>query len=285
MIETITSAKNPKVRDATNLMDRRQRDRTGLMLVEGVKELALAIKGGVSINRLFYCEDLFKGPEEDIILKAAAAQSTELIAISAHVFEKMAYREDSFGLIAVAKQPIKTLNDIPLKKPPLVIVVEGVEKPGNLGAILRSADAAGVDGVIVCGKSADIYNPNVVRASIGTVFTVPVIKATASEAINWLKEKGIKTIATTPHAELEYFDADLSGPCATVMGSEHEGLSDTWLNEADIRVSIPMKGEADSLNLAMSTTIMLYEAVRQRREQGKNKPVALISGSDKINRT
>ncbi|MBM2838926.1 MAG: rRNA methyltransferase [Deltaproteobacteria bacterium] len=285
MIETITSAKNPKVRGATNLMDRRQRDQTGLMLVEGVKELALAIKGGVSINRLFYCEDLLKGPEEDIILKAAAAQSAELIPVSTYVFEKMAYREDSFGLIAVAKQPIKTLNDIPLKKSPLVIVVEGVEKPGNLGAILRSADAAGVDCIIVCGKSTDIYNPNVVRASIGTVFTVPVVKTTVSESINWLREKGIKTIATSPHAELEYFDADLGGPCAIVMGSEHEGLSDTWLNEADIRVSIPMKGEADSLNLAMSTTIMLYEAIRQRREQGNNKPVALISGSDKINRT
>ena len=266
MIETITSAKNPKVRDATNLMDRRQRDQTGLMLVEGVRELALAIKGGVSINRLFYCEDLFKGPEEDIILKAAAAQNAELIPVSTHVFEKLAYREDSFGLIAVAKQPIKTLDDIHLKKSPLAIVVEGVEKPGNLGAILRSADAAGVDCIIVCGKSTDIYNPNVVRASIGTVFTVPVVKTTVSESINWLKEKGIKTIATTPHAELEYFDADLGGPCAIVMGSEHEGLSDTWLNEADIRVSIPMKGEADSLNLAMSTTIMLYEAIRQRRK-------------------
>lgn len=270
MIETITSAKNPKVRDATNLMDRRQRDQTGLMLIEGVRELALAIKGGISINRLFYCEDLFKGPEEDIILKATAAQNAELIPVSTHVFEKMAYREDSFGLIAVAKQPIKTLNDIPLKKPPVVIVVEGVEKPGNLGAILRSADAAGVDCIIVCGKSTDIYNPNVVRASIGTVFTVPAVKTTVSEAINWLKENGIKTIATTPQAELEYFDADLGGPCAIVMGSEHEGLSETWLSIADLLVRIPMMGLADSLNLATATTILLYEVVRQRREQVKN---------------
>lgn len=270
MIETITSAKNQKVRDAIKLTDRRQRDLTGLMLIEGVKELVLAIKGGVSINRLFYCEDLFKGSEQDIILKAAAAQSVELIPVSTHVFEKMAYREDSFGVIAVAKQPIKTLSDIPLKKSPLIIVVEGVEKPGNLGAILRSADAAGVDCVIVSGKSTDIYNPNVVRASIGTVFTVPVLKTTVSESIDWLKEKGIKTIATTPHAEVEYFDADLGGPCAIVMGSEHEGLSESWLSIADLHVRIPMMGQADSLNLAMSTTIMLYEAVRQRREQVKN---------------
>ena len=123
MIETITSAKNPKVRDAINLTDRRQRDLTGLMLIEGIRELALAIKGGIAINRLFYCEGLFKGPEEDIILKAAAAQNAELIPVSTHVFEKMAYREDSFGLIAIAKPPIKTLNDIPLKKYPLIVVV------------------------------------------------------------------------------------------------------------------------------------------------------------------
>jgi TrmH family RNA methyltransferase len=285
MTETITSAKNPKVRDAIELTDRRQRDQTGLMLIEGVKELTLAIKGGVSINRLFYCEDLFKGSEEDIILKAAATQSAELIPVNTYVFDKMAYREDSFGLIAVAKQPIKTLNDIRLKKSPLIIVVEDVEKPGNLGAIIRSADAAGVDGVIVCGKSTDIYNPNVVRASIGTVFTVPVVKTTVSESINWLREKGIKTIATSPHAELEYFDADLGGPCAIVMGSEHEGLSEAWLSIADLLVRIPMMGLADSLNLATATTILLYEVVRLRREQGNNKPVALISGSGKINRT
>lgn len=269
-IEVITSTKNPKVKDAIKLMDRRQRDQTGLMLIEGVKELTLAIKDGVTISRLFYCEDLFRGGEEQGILEEADAQGSELIPVAEHVFKKLAYREDSFGLLAVAKQPTKTLNDIPLKKTPLIIVVEGVEKPGNLGAILRSADAAGVDGVIVCGKSTDIYNPNVVRASIGTLFTVPVVKTIVSEAINWLKENGIKTIATSPNAETDYFDADLRGPCAIVMGSEHEGLSDTWLNEADIRVSIPMKGEADSLNLAMSTTIMLYEAVRQRREQGDN---------------
>lgn len=268
--EILTSTKNPKVKDAVKLVDRRQRDQTGLMLIEGGKELVLAIKDGVSISKLFYCVELFRGSEEQTILNKAEAQDVELIPVSANVFEKLAYREDSFGLIAVARQPIKTLNDIPLKKSPLIIVVEGVEKPGNFGAILRSADAAGVDGVIVCGKSTDIYNPNVVRASIGTIFTVPVVKTTVSEAINWLKENGIKTIATTPNAEKDYFDADLKGPCAIVMGSEHGGLSDTWLNEADIRVSIPMKGEADSLNLAMSTTIMLYEAVRQRREHGRN---------------
>lgn len=266
MIEIITSAKNPKIKDALSLMERRHRDLTGLMLIEGLKELTLAVKKGVELERLFYCEDLFTGIEEHELRRAAATHGVETIPISAYVFDKMAYREDSCGMIAVAKQPTKTLNDIILKRPSLIIVVEGVEKPGNLGAILRSADAAGVDGIVVCGKSTDIYNPNVVRASIGTVFTVPLVKTTVSETIDWLNKNKIKMVATTPHTEIDYFDADLIKSCAIIMGSEHEGLSDLWFKEADTLVRIPMRGEADSLNLAMSTTLMLYEALRQRRK-------------------
>jgi len=228
--------------------------------------LELAAKAGVLFTRFFYCEQLFRGEEEKKILKGASKQGAEVIPVNSHAFQKMVYREDSFGLLAVARQPNRTLSDIPLGRPPFLVVVEGVEKPGNLGAILRSADAAGVDGVIVCGRSTDIYNPNVVRASIGTVFTVPVVKTTVSDSIDWLKEKGIKTIATTPHAELEYFDAGLGGPCAIVMGSEHEGLSESWLKKAALLVRIPMMGLADSLNLATATTILLYEVVRQRRK-------------------
>lgn len=267
MREVITSTINPKISECVKLMDRRYRDRTGLMLIEGIKELSLALKGGVRIVRIFYNEELFKGDQERTVLKAIAAGGAELVQVSARVYEKIAYREDSFGLVAVANQPTKSLKEMTLNKSPLIIVIEGVEKPGNLGAILRSADAAGVDGVIVCGKSTDIYNPNVVRASIGTVFTVPVVEAALSDTLGWLKDKGLKTIATTPHTELEYFDADLKGPCAIVMGSEHEGLSDEWLKEADSLVRIPMKGEADSLNLATSATILLYEALRQRRQK------------------
>lgn len=264
-VGVISSTKNPKVIDAIKLTERRHRDRTGLMLIEGVKELALAVTKGVELERLFYCEELFKGSEERNILNQAKRRGAELVPVDRHVFEKLAYREESFGLIAVARQPSRNLSDIPLGKPPFLVVVEGVEKPGNLGAILRSADAAGVDGVIVCGRSTDIYNPNVVRASIGTIFTVPVVEAEVSEVINWLKGKGIKTVAATPHTDLEYFDADLKGPTAIVMGSEHEGLSDTWLKSADLLIRIPMKGEADSLNLSVSTALLLFEAVRQRR--------------------
>lgn len=274
MIETITSAKNLKVKEALELMERRYRDKTGLMLIEGIKEIGLAVKNGIVFTRLFYCEELFRGAEERRILDMVLRQGVEMIHVNTYVFRKLAYREESFGLVAVARQPTRTLSDIPLGRPPFLVVVEGVEKPGNLGAILRSADAAGVDGVIVCGRSTDIYNPNVVRASIGTIFTVPVVEATVTDAIVWLKENGIKTVATTPHTELEYFDADLGGPCAIVMGSEHEGLSETWLNKADLRVRIPMSGLADSLNLATATTILLYEVVRQRRQRQKNLEVS-----------
>lgn len=249
-------------------MDRRHRDQTGLMLIEGIKELRLAIKGKVSLARLFYCEELFKGVEEGILTESVNC-GAEPVPVNIHVFKKMVYREDSGGLLAIAKQPGRTLKDIPLGKPPLLVVVEGIEKPGNLGAILRSADAAGVDGIIVCGRSTDLFNPNVVRASIGTVFTVPVVEATVPDTIAWLRNKEISVIATTPHTDILYFDSDLRGPAAIVMGSEHEGLSDRWLKEADLLVRIPMKGEADSLNLATATTILLYEAIRQRRKAGE----------------
>lgn len=263
--EGITSTKNPKVMGAVRLMDRRQRDDTGLMLIEGLKELQLAVRKGIEFERLFYCEELFReGGERDVLIQAEK-RGAELVPVNRHVFERLAYREESVGLVAVARQPEFALDDIPLGKSPLIVVVEGVEKPGNLGAILRSADAAGVDGVIVCGRSTDIYNPNVIRASIGTVFTVPTVEVPDDEAIRWLKKRGIRIVAATPRAKTEYFDADLKGSCAITMGSEHEGLSDTWLREADTLVRIPMKGEADSLNLSVSTALLLYEAVRQRR--------------------
>lgn len=263
--EIITSTKNPKVKDAVKLMDRRQRDETGLMLVEGLKELQLAVKKGIEFERLFYCEELFRGEDETKILLQAKKKGAELLPVNRHVFEKLAYREESTGLIAVAVQPRFTLDDILLKKAPLLVVVEGVEKPGNLGAILRSADATGVDGIIVCGSSTDIYNPNVIRAGIGTVFTVPTVGSQTDEAIAWLKEKEIRIVAATPHADKEYFDAKLKSGVAIVMGSEHKGLTDAWLRNADRLVRIPMKGVADSLNLAVSTALILYEAVRQRR--------------------
>lgn len=263
-MEIITSLKNPKVMDAVKLNERKHREETGLFLIEGARELQLAIKGGVELYRLFYCEEHFRDDEADIV-KTALNKGAELIPVTAKVFQKMVYREGSSGLLAVARKAEKNFNDIPLSTPPLLIVVEGAEKPGNLGAILRSADAAGADGVIVCGKSIDIYNPNVVRASMGALFTVAIVGSTTEKTIQWLKDKKISMIAATPDAETIYFNADLSKACAIVMGSEHEGLHNTLLNAADMKVMIPMKGETDSLNLSAATAVMLYEAIRQRR--------------------
>lgn len=263
-MKMITSLKNPKVVDAVKLMERRWREETGLFLIEGVRELSLALKSGVKLFRLFYCEELFRGDEEREIFRKALKQGAELLPVTSNVFKKMAYREGSFGVLAIAKQFKRRLKGMRLSLPPLLIVVESAEKPGNLGAILRSADAAGADGMIICGKGADIYNPNVVRASMGTLFTVPVVESTAEEAIRWLRNKNIMIVAATPHADKSYFDADLSRACAIVMGSEHEGLSSVLLEAADIKVMIPMKGEADSLNLSAAAAVILYEAVRQR---------------------
>lgn len=263
-MEIITSLKNPKVMDAVKLNERKHREETGLFLIEGARELQLAIKGGTALYRLFYCEEHFRDDEAGRIVEAALNKGAELIPVTAKVFQKMVYREGSSGILAVARQDKKKFGDISLSNPPLLIVVEGAEKPGNLGAILRSADAAGVDGVIVCGKSTDIYNPNVVRASTGALFTVAVVESTTEETIQWLKDKKISMIAATPDAETIYFDADLNKACAIVMGSEHEGLHNALLNAADMKVMIPMKGETDSLNLSAATAVILYEAIRQR---------------------
>ena len=176
-------------------------------------------------------------------------------------------REDSGGILLVLPYLNTELGRLVLPASPLLVVVENVEKPGNLGAILRTADAAGVDGVIACGGtgSTDVHNPNVVRASLGTLFTVPVAEATTPATILWLRTRGIRIVAATPEGATLYIESDLRGPLAIVLGSEAQGLTQAWLDAADTRVVIPMAGQSDSLNLSASTAILLYEAVRQRR--------------------
>jgi TrmH family RNA methyltransferase len=188
------------------------------------------------------------------------------------VFEKLSYRDRPDGLLAIAPQLRRALGDLDLGAAPLLVVAEAIEKPGNLGTILRSADAAGVDAVIVCDRCTDVNNPNVVRASIGTLFSVPVAEATSAEAFEALRARGIQIVAATPHAERLYSDVDMTRGTAIVVGAEQYGLSDTWMRQADAAVQIPMLGQADSLNVAAATTILLYEAARQRgfkrRERG-----------------
>ena len=188
----------------------------------------------------------------------------QLFELTKETFAKVAYRERPDGLLAVAPQWKRALNDLELRDPSFLLVVEAIEKPGNLGTILRSADAAGCDAVIVCDPVTDIFNPNVVRASTGVLFSVPLVVEESTRVQAWLREKKIRTVATTPAAEKIYSDADLRGPLAVVMGSEQYGLSQFWLENCDLPVRIPMAGQADSLNVAMATIITLFEAVRQR---------------------
>lgn len=263
-IERITSLQNPRVKQLVKLRDRRPRDEAGVFLVEGYREIRRALEKNVVLAELYVAPEWFLGENEPGLIAAAEAAGAKVFELSRDAFAKVAYRERPDGLLAVVPQWKRTLEDLTLKPQPFLLVVEAIEKPGNLGTILRSADAAGCDAVIVCDPVTDIFNPNVVRASTGVLFSVPLVVDESSRVLAWLKQKGMRTVATTPAAEKIYSDVDLRGPLAIVMGSEQYGLSDFWLKNADVPVRIPMAGQADSLNVAMATIITLFEAVRQR---------------------
>lgn len=274
-IETITSLQNPRVKQLVKLRDRRPRDEAGVFLVEGYRQIVRALDKGIALTELYICPEWYPGDQgnEPALIARAQEAGAQVFQLTKEAFAKVAYRERPDGLLAVAPQWRRTLADlegllagkINKQRPdPFLLVVEAIEKPGNLGTILRSADAAGVDALIVCDPVTDLFNPNVVRASTGVVFSVPVIIAESTQVRPWLAARGIRSVATTPSATDLYTDTDLRGPMAIVMGSEQYGLSDYWLREADARVLIPMAGQADSLNVAMATIITLFEAVRQR---------------------
>ena len=270
MSTSITSPTNPRIKAVVKLTDRRTRDASRRTVVEGVREVGLALAAGVAPVEAYVCPELIAGPEAERVERhlagLAASGMTELFYVSPPVFEKLAYRGNSGGLLLVIAYPNPSLDALAFRAAPLVVVIEDPEKPGNLGAILRTADAAGVDALIVPTGTAgtDPHNPNVIRASLGAYFTVPVVTPPAEEAIAWLRRRGIAIVATTPVAETLYTDADLTGPVAVVMGSEAWGLSETWLAAAGVQVRIPMAGRVDSLNLSAATALLLYEVVRQR---------------------
>lgn len=265
----ISSLANPKIKTVVKLRQRSHRDELKLMIAEGYREIKRALDHGYSPVQLFYCEELFlKGTNEPALIERARAAGAEILACSAPVFLKMAYRERPEGLLSVGPQPSCTLESLKLPDHALVIVAESIEKPGNLGTILRSADAAGAHAVIVCDRCTDLYNPNVVRASTGVIFSMPVAECTTAQAIDFLTKRGFKILAATPHAEALHFEVDLTDNVALVVGNEQFGLSDVWMNEAGLRVRIPMLGMADSLNVSAATTILLFEAVRQRVKAG-----------------
>lgn len=267
--EIITSLQNPRVKSLVKLRDRRHRDQTGLFLIEGYRELSRALARQVAVREVYFSRDWFLGENEDALLADAEAAGASLCELSREAFQKCSYRDRPDGLLGIAEQKRLTLADLNLGESPLLLVCERIEKPGNLGTLLRGADAAGVDAVIVCDPVTDLFNPNVVRASTGVLFSIPVVVAERDELIAFLRDRGIRTAATTPHTDVLYTGADLRGALALLMGSEQYGLSDEWLAAADLKVRIPMAGQADSLNVAMAAIITLFEAVRQRSSSAR----------------
>lgn len=263
-IEYISSLQNPKIKQLLKLRDKRRRDETGLFLIEGYRELLRANAANVSFYSLYFCEEFFLKDNEVNLISAIQRKGIPVYSLTKSAFAKISYRDRPDGLLAVAQKELAQLEDLKVTHDSLYVVVEKIEKPGNLGTILRSCDGVGVSGLIVCDHVTDITNPNVVRASTGTLFTQKVIEASSEETRIWLHNHGIKTVATSPAASHCYTDISYSGPLAIIMGSEQYGLMPEWLSNCDEKVYIPMKGEADSLNVAMATTLMLYEALRQR---------------------
>lgn len=264
----ITSPSNPRIRSVIKLGRKNERTGTGLMPVEGIREISRALEAGLEFRDVYFCSDIAKGGQEKKLLERLEATGSRMTEVSRSVFGKIAYRESVGGIVAIAVRRDHPLEALPASENPLLLIVDHLEKPGNLGAIFRSADGAGATGVIVSDPSAEISNPNVIRASLGTVFSVPKAIAHAAEIISWLKRNGIALLAATPDAKTPWSTVDLVSPTAIVLGSEDRGLGDEWLNAADVRVNIPMRGRADSLNVSATAAILLYEALRQRLQSG-----------------
>ena len=262
--EPIASTANPRVKALVRLRDRRERDQTGLFLIEGYRELRRAVAGGVTLAEVWCCASLYLGENEEALVAAAQEGGAEIVPVAEGPFRKASYRDRPEGLLAVARQFPTGLERLTLGPDPLLLVVEGIEKPGNLGTMLRTAEAAGAAAIIVCDPTTDPFNPNVVRASLGTLFSLPLAVADTPTALAWLHGRGIRTVATTPSATRPHWEADLTGAVAVVVGSEQYGLSAAWLQGATEQVLIPMPGTVDSLNAAMAAGVVLFEAVRQR---------------------
>jgi RNA methyltransferase, TrmH family len=260
----LASPSNPRIKSVARLRDRRERETTGLTLVDGAREVRRALESDVDVVEAFVCEPLLAGEDARAALDALRARRVPITATTEPAFAKIAFGERAEGLLAVIRSPKRALGDLTLPAEPLLVVVEGVEKPGNLGAILRSADGAGADAVIAASPRTDLTNPNVIRASAGTFFSVPTAAAPTGDVIDWLVERGIRAIAARVDAERPYTEVDLAGPLAIVLGTETEGLTDAW-HTADVEaVRLPMHGVGDSLNVSVAAAVLLYEARRQR---------------------
>ena len=261
---TIESPQNPRVKAAVKLRKSKTRRETGKTLVEGYREIRRATENGWKLDELYVCPELYLDGGAEALVSRLQKSGLPVFQCSEAAFRKMSYRDTPDGLIALSQLVGQTLAELELPDNPLLLVAERLEKPGNLGTILRTADAAGVDAVIVCDPKTDLNNPNVIRASIGTLFFMPVAEATTDETLQWLEEHNIQSVAALPDATMKYTEADLRGGTAIVVGAEDEGLSGKWAEKANLRVSIPMLGKNDSLNVSTAAAILLYEAIRQR---------------------
>lgn len=270
----LSSAANPRIRGLRDLRRRRARDTAGVTLVEGYEELDLALAAGVAPRELYLCEELMADPAaQQGVVDRAVERGAQLVTTTRAVFEKAAYREGPDGFLAVVPAPGVALADLPAPEgPALYLVAEHLEKPGNLGAILRTADAVGAHAVIAADPLTDWGNPNVVRGSKGTVFSVSVAAAPTAEVLAFLAERGVSVLATTPHTERLHTEVDCTGPVAVAVGAEKTGLTEELLAAGE-RVRIPMVGRVNSLNVATSAAIVLFEVVRQRSVQ--DVPVAV----------
>jgi len=261
-MERIASLQNPRIKQIVQLSKARERREVGLVAMEGAREIGLAIDAGYQPETLYVCPEIYAKSEYPELIRRIPQQKQ--IEITPVIFEKLAYREASDGLIALIKPKNHSLQCLKLPENPFIIVLEAVEKPGNLGAVLRTADAAKADAVIICDPSTDIYNPNAIRSSVGCIFTVPIGICSSQEAFRWMKDKGIKSFAAELRASSWYHECDFRGASAIVMGTEADGLTDFWLENVDSRIKIPMRGKIDSLNVSVSTAILTFEAMRQR---------------------
>lgn len=258
--EKITSARNERIRQVLELQEKsRTRRALGLFVVEGRRELEHCLEAGYELDSVFWCPEIL--PELPLELIGGDVPVSEL---TAELYGRIAYRGGTEGLVARVKSRPHTLDDLALKENPLIVVLESVEKPGNLGAVFRSADAAGADAVIICDPLTDLYNPNLIRSSIGGVFTVQSAVCDSASAISWLKARGMKILTAQLQDSSWYYDVDMKGGTAIVIGTEATGLTEQWREAADAHIRIPMLGALDSLNASVSAAILLFEAVRQR---------------------
>jgi TrmH family RNA methyltransferase len=281
-MECITSLQNNRIKNIVRLSEKaRERKAQNLFIIEGAREMGLALAGKYELEEVYVCPEILRRCEHSEVIRQVDGQwiapdsvlaitkktpfvENPVFEITEAVFQKIAYREGSDGILALAKPKSHRLQDLQLPENPFIIVLESVEKPGNLGAILRTADAAKVDAVIVCDPLTDIYNPNTIRSSVGCLFTVPVAVGTNEETLQFLKSKNIQTFAAELTAAQWYQETDFTASSAVIMGTEADGLTDFWLKNATHRIKIPMRGVIDSLNVSVSTAVITFEAMRQR---------------------